>query len=61
MNLVLHQRVWERFYTIARRSPAWIAEGRLESRQSILHVIVSRLEDLASRLRRLKHRSRDFR
>ena len=48
MNLVLHQRVWERFYTIARRSPAWIAEGRLESRQSILHVIVSRLEDLAA-------------
>ncbi len=61
MNLVIHQRTWERFYAIARRSPAWIAEGRLEIRQSIIHVIVSRLQDLASSLRQLNHRSRDFR
>jgi error-prone DNA polymerase len=61
MNLVLHQRVWERFYAVARRSPAWIAQGRLENRQSIIHVVVDRLEDLATRLRGLKHRSRDFR
>jgi error-prone DNA polymerase len=61
MNLVLHQRVWDRHYSIARRSPAWIASGRLESRQSIIHVVVSRLEDLATRLRQLNHRSRDFR
>jgi error-prone DNA polymerase len=61
MNLVLHQRVWDRHYSIARRSPAWIATGRLENRQSIIHVVVNRLEDLAVRLRQLHHRSRDFR
>ena len=33
-NLVIHQNTWQRFYTIARRSPAWIAHGRLEIRQT---------------------------
>ncbi len=61
MNLVLRQRVWERAYAVARRSPAWIADGRLEIRQSIIHLVVTRLEDLAQSLKQLKHSSRDFR
>jgi error-prone DNA polymerase len=61
INLVIHQRVWDKYYSIARRSPAWIAEGRLEMRQSIVHLIVRRLSDLGTRLRHLNHRSRDFR
>jgi error-prone DNA polymerase len=60
-NLVIHQRVWDKYYSIARRSPAWIAHGRLEIRQSIIHLIVSRLSDLGSRLRQIHHTSRDFR
>ena len=60
-NLVIHQSIWQRFYTIARRSPAWIAHGRLENRQTVIHVVVSRLEDLGQSLRKLAIRSRDFR
>jgi error-prone DNA polymerase len=61
INLVIHQQVWDRFYQVARRSPAWIADGRLEIRQSIIHIVVQRLQDLAQRLKEMKHRSRDFR
>jgi len=60
-NLVLHQRVWERYYTIARRSPAWIASGKLEHSDGVIHVVVNRLEDLSGRLQKLKSQSRDFR
>jgi error-prone DNA polymerase len=61
INLIVRQQVWDRYRAIARRSPAWIATGQLQNRQSIIHVVVSRLQDLASRLRELQVRSRDFR
>ena len=60
-NLVLHQQIWEQFYTIARRSPAWIAHGRLERQNRVTHVIVNRLEDLSEVIGDVKIRSRDFR
>jgi error-prone DNA polymerase len=60
-NLILHQAVWERYYTIARRSPAWIARGRLERRWSVTHIVVHHLEDLSDSLRRLSVKARDFR
>ena len=60
-NLVLHQRVWERYYTIARRSPAWIVSGKLEHSGDVIHVVVNRLEDLSGWLNNLKSQSRDFR
>ena len=31
-NLVVHQAIWERYYAVARRSPAWLAFGRVESK-----------------------------
>jgi error-prone DNA polymerase len=60
-NLVIHQTTWDRYYEIARRSPAWIASGRLESKDSVIHVVVNRLEDLSQRLQGLHTHSRDFR
>ncbi len=67
-NLVLHQHIWQKFYAIARRSPAWIAHGRVETRHSVIHILVTRLEDLAQRLKRSQaptaafhSQSRDFR
>ena len=48
INLVIHQRTWERFYQVARRATAWIARGRLESRQGLIHVVVEQLEPLTS-------------
>ncbi len=60
-NLVVHQAIWQRYYEVARRSPAWIAHGRLQSKDSVIHVVVRRLEDLSQQLGSLATRSRDFR
>ena len=60
-NLVVHQGTWERFYRVARRSPAWLAFGHVERKDDVIHVVVQRLEDLSSRLTELGVRSRDFR
>jgi error-prone DNA polymerase len=38
-----------------------LAYGRLESKYSVIHVVVRRLEDLSSRLKALQTKSRDFR
>jgi error-prone DNA polymerase len=59
-NLVVRPAVWDRYYAIARCSSAWIAHGVLESRESVIHLLVNRLEDLATRLGHLEVRSRDF-
>lgn len=68
LNLVVRPNIWERFYAIARRSPAWIAWGKLEKKSGVIHVIVNRLEDMAERLAEVDEsattvdvRSRDFR
>ncbi|MEQ8785755.1 MAG: error-prone DNA polymerase [Pirellulaceae bacterium] len=60
-NLVLRQAIWERYYEIARRSPAWIAHGKLERKDRVIHVLVNRLEDLSRGLGELNTKSRDFR
>jgi error-prone DNA polymerase len=60
-NLVVKQAIWERYYKIARGSPAWIAYGKLEKKNGVIHVVVNRLEDLSDRLAKLNIRSRDFR
>jgi len=59
-NLVIKPPIWDRFYPIARRSPAWIAHGRLERKEGVIHLVASRLEDLSSRLGELRTKSRDF-
>ncbi|HEY4235178.1 MAG TPA: error-prone DNA polymerase [Lacipirellulaceae bacterium] len=61
INLVIHQRTWDRYYRIARHAPAWIAHGHLQSAESVIHVVVRRLEALAEQLRELDVKSRDFR
>jgi error-prone DNA polymerase len=60
-NLIIHARVWKQFELAARRAAALIAQGRLERKDKVVHIIVSRLEDMRSRLQELTHRSRDFR
>ena len=60
-NLVVKQKVWERYYKIARRAPAWIAHGKLEKKSGVIHVVVNRLEDMSDRLQELNIKSRDFR
>jgi error-prone DNA polymerase len=60
-NLLVHQSTWERYYQVARRSAAWLAHGHVECKDSVIHVIVQRLEDLSSVLGNVRIRSRDFR
>ncbi len=61
INLIVHQRTWERFYQIARRSPAWLVHGELQVAESNIHVVVAHLEGLPEKLSELKTASRDFR
>jgi len=56
-NLIIKQDVWERFYKVARTATAFIAHGRLQKHGEIIHVIVSKLENMAAAVR---SRSRDF-
>jgi len=60
-NLVVKQSVWERYYQVARTASAWLAHGKLERKDSVIHVVVHRLEDLTEQMQYLKVRSRDFR
>jgi error-prone DNA polymerase len=65
VNLVVHQRTWDHFYRIARRAPAWIARGYVQTTAdataAVIHVVVNRLESLGEQLAALGVRSRDFR
>ncbi|MGN6546799.1 MAG: OB-fold nucleic acid binding domain-containing protein, partial [Aureliella sp.] len=60
MNLVLRPDVWDRHYSIARTSNAWLVTGVLENREGIVHVVVGSLEDLSKHVQGLTIRSRDF-
>lgn len=59
-NLIVRMDVWEKFYTVARTAPAFIASGRLQNQQGVIHVLVSRLENLNDCVNELRSQSRDF-
>jgi len=59
-NLIVRIDVWERFYTVARTAAAFIASGRLQNQKGVIHVLVSRLENMNDRVNGLRSRSRDF-
>ncbi|RIK76586.1 MAG: error-prone DNA polymerase [Planctomycetota bacterium] len=61
VNLIIHSHTWKKYEQAARRASALIAEGRLERKDEVIHVLVRRLEDLRSGLQELRHKSRDFR
>lgn len=66
VNLILHQTTWDKYHRVARNAPAWVARGRLEAREQVVHVIVERLFDFGEFLRGPSQpltlpRSRDFR
>ncbi|MDZ4850043.1 MAG: error-prone DNA polymerase [Pirellulaceae bacterium] len=61
MNLVIRPTVWERFYPVCKQSNAWLVHGVLESRQSVIHIVAGRIEDLSQYVSGLKIESRDFR
>ena len=60
VNLVIHQNTWQRYHRVTRHSNIWIAQGKLASEKSILHITVNHLEDLSGALGTVPTRSRDF-
>lgn len=56
----MRHSVWERYRKVARRAVALIALGRLQNQSVIIHVLVTRMEDLSDRLAELTTKSRDF-
>jgi error-prone DNA polymerase len=60
-NLIIRQDVWQRFHHAARTAAALVAHGRLQKSEGVIHVLVSRLDDLSDQLKGLSSQSRDFR
>ena len=60
-NLVIKQPIWDRYRSITHGATAWLAHGKLERKDTVIHVVVNRLEDLSSRIGQLRSQSRDFR
>lgn len=59
-NLIVRMDVWENFHRVARTAPAYIASGRLQNQQGVIHVLVSRLENLNDAIGGLRSASRNF-
>ena len=59
-NLIIRQEVWERYRRVAAGATAIVAHGRLQRADSVIHLLVERLEDLGRLLGDVRNRSRDF-
>lgn len=59
-NLIVRKDVWDRHDQFARTAPAYIASGRLQNQQGVIHVLVNRLENLHERINSLRSKSRNF-
>ncbi len=60
-NLIVRPEVWERYHSAARTATALLAHGRLQRQENVIHVLVTRLDDLSEMLTDLDSHSRDFR
>jgi error-prone DNA polymerase len=61
INLIVQPEVWERHHQAARTATVLMAHGVLQRHESIIHVLVGRLEDLSRELAEIAASSRDFR
>ena len=60
VNLIVRPEVWERHHQAARAATVLLAHGILQSQDSVIHVLVNRLEDLSQELAQVESMSRDF-
>jgi error-prone DNA polymerase len=58
-NLIIRPTVWKR-YRPAAGATVLLAQGRLQRQENVIHVLVTRLENLSPRLQDLGVQSRDF-
>lgn len=61
VNLIVRQEIWNRYRRMAVRASSLLATGRLQIHGIIIHILVSKLEDLSQALEGLKTKSRNFR
>ncbi len=61
VNLIVRPEVWERHHQAARAATVLLAHGILQRHDSVIHVLVNRLEDLSRELAQIEIASRDFR
>lgn len=59
-NLVVRPQVWQQYRQAALGATILLAQGHVERRGQVIHVLVGRLEDLSARLQELAPQSRDF-
>jgi error-prone DNA polymerase len=60
-NLIVRPAIWERYRRAAATATALLAHGRLERHGAVIHVLASKLEDVALLTAKLGSQSRDFR
>lgn len=60
VNLIVRPDVWERYHQAARTATVLLAHGILQNQDSVIHVLVGRLEDLSHELAQIDSTSRDF-
>jgi error-prone DNA polymerase len=59
-NLIIRPDVWNRYRQAAHGATLLLAHGRLQREQGVIHVLVTRLENLSAQLSELGPQSRDF-
>jgi error-prone DNA polymerase len=59
-NLIIRPDVWRKFRSAALGATVLLAHGRLQREGLVIHVLVSRLENLSERMQELASQSRDF-
>jgi error-prone DNA polymerase len=60
INLIIRMEVWNKFYKIARTASGYVAHGKLQNFKGVIHVLVSKLENLPKALASIDAKSRDF-
>ncbi len=60
VNLIIRPDVYDRFRPVARHAAVLEAEGRIERQGKVIHVMVSRMQDLSELLEGYVFQSRDF-
>lgn len=59
-NLIIRVHVWEKYYQVARTASSLVASGRLQIQREVIHVLVTKLENLVGCISEMKSQSRDF-
>jgi len=60
-NLIVRPDVWKRWRSAALGATLLLAYGRLQRHGQVIHVLVTKLENLSHRMTELARQSRDFR